>query len=146
MTETNTNTDDLMPSTLAATENRVLFQSPDHVVCLDAECGNYDQLWITTSLRGIVPGALTVKVLEEGQHSGMSGGIVPSSFRIMRQLMERVENAETGAVITEMKHVRKVRRIRERLPNLRTIVVIDGKARGIIARDLVTGEIERHRQ
>ena len=76
--------------------------SPELVICLDAECGNYDQLWITTSLRGIVPGALSVKVLEEGQHSGMSGGIVPSSFRIMRQLMERVENAETGELLPSL--------------------------------------------
>lgn len=73
--------------------------SPDLVICLDAECGNYDQLWITTSLRGIAPGVLSVKVLEEGQHSGMSGGIVPSSFRIMRELMNRVENPETGELL-----------------------------------------------
>ncbi len=73
--------------------------NPELVICLDAECGNYDQLWITTSLRGCVPGALTVKVLEEGQHSGMSGGIVPSSFRIMRQIVERVENAATGELL-----------------------------------------------
>jgi acetylornithine deacetylase/succinyl-diaminopimelate desuccinylase-like protein len=76
--------------------------SPDLVICLDAECGNYEQLWITTSLRGIVPGALTVKVLEEGQHSGMSGGIVPSSFRILRQLMNRVENPETGDLLPSL--------------------------------------------
>jgi acetylornithine deacetylase/succinyl-diaminopimelate desuccinylase-like protein len=76
--------------------------SPELVICLDAECGNYDQLWLTTSLRGIVPGTLSVKVLEEGQHSGMSGGIVPSSFRIMRQLMERVENAETGELLPSL--------------------------------------------
>ena len=76
--------------------------APELVICLDAECGNYDQLWITTSLRGIVPGALSVKVLEEGQHSGMSGGIVPSSFRVMRQLMERVENAETGELLPSL--------------------------------------------
>lgn len=69
---------------------------PDLVVCLDAECGNYDQLWLTTSLRGAVAGALTVKVLTEGMHSGAAGGIVPSSFRILRALLERVENAETG--------------------------------------------------
>ena len=69
---------------------------PDLVVCLDAECGNYDQLWITTSLRGMLPGVLSVEVLSEGQHSGVAGGIVPSTFRIMRQLFERVENAATG--------------------------------------------------
>ena len=70
---------------------------PDLVVCLDAECGNYDQLWLTTSLRGAVGGLLTVQVLTEGVHSGAAGGIVPSSFRILRALLERLENAETGA-------------------------------------------------
>ncbi|MEZ5559072.1 MAG: M20/M25/M40 family metallo-hydrolase [Pseudomonadales bacterium] len=71
---------------------------PDLVVCLDAECGNYDQLWITTSLRGMLPGVLSVEVLTEGQHSGAAGGIVPSSFRLLRQLMERVEDARSGAL------------------------------------------------
>ena len=69
---------------------------PDLVVCLDAECGNYDQLWLTTSLRGAVSGLLTVQVLTEGVHSGAAGGVVPSSFRILRGLLERLESAETG--------------------------------------------------
>ncbi|HEX7035567.1 MAG TPA: M20/M25/M40 family metallo-hydrolase, partial [Pseudomonadales bacterium] len=69
---------------------------PDLVVCLDAECGNYDQLWITTSLRGMLPGVLSVEVLSEGQHSGTAGGIVPSSFRLLRQLMDRVEENVSG--------------------------------------------------
>ena len=73
--------------------------TPDLVVCLDAECGNYDQLWLTTSLRGMLPGTLTVRVLAEGVHSGAAGGIVPSSFRVLRQLVERVENATTGQMI-----------------------------------------------
>ena len=68
------------------------------VICLDAECGNYDQLWLTTSLRGMLPGILDVQILTEGQHSGAAGGIVPSSFRIVRQLIERVENAQSGAL------------------------------------------------
>lgn len=72
--------------------------NPDLVVCLDAECGNYDQLWTTTSLRGMLPGTLSVEVLTEGQHSGAAGGIVPSSFRILRQLMSRVEDPDTGAL------------------------------------------------
>ena len=70
--------------------------TPDLVICLDAECGNYDQLWATTSLRGMLPGTLNVEVLEQGQHSGGAGGIVPSSFLILRQLFERIENASTG--------------------------------------------------
>ena len=73
--------------------------TPDLVVCLDAECGNYDQLWLTTSLRGAVAGTLTVQVLTEGVHSGAAGGIVPSSFRLLRQLLERVERAASGTMI-----------------------------------------------
>ena len=66
------------------------------VVCLDAECGNYEQLWATTSLRGTFGGVLEVKILDEGQHSGGAGGIVPSSFRILREVLGRVEDATTG--------------------------------------------------
>jgi acetylornithine deacetylase/succinyl-diaminopimelate desuccinylase-like protein len=69
---------------------------PELVVCLDAECGSYDRLWVTSSLRGMLPGVLAVDVLREGQHSGAAGGIVPSSFRLLRQVMERVEDAVTG--------------------------------------------------
>jgi acetylornithine deacetylase/succinyl-diaminopimelate desuccinylase-like protein len=72
--------------------------SPSLVVCLDSGCGNYDQLWCTTSLRGIISGTLTVRVLNEGVHSGDAGGIVPSSFRIARQLLERIESAQTGEI------------------------------------------------
>ena len=72
--------------------------TPDLVVCLDAECGNYEQLWLTTSLRGMVAGTLRVQVLTEGVHSGAAGGIVPSSFRLLRQLLERVEDANSGAI------------------------------------------------
>ncbi|MCY4143278.1 MAG: M20/M25/M40 family metallo-hydrolase [Gammaproteobacteria bacterium] len=70
--------------------------TPDLVVCLDAECGNYDQLWLTTSLRGMLSGTLNVEILNEGVHSGAAGGIVPSSFRILRSLIERIETSETG--------------------------------------------------
>ncbi len=63
--------------------------TPDLVVCLDSGCGNYDQLWLTTSLRGIAMGNLTVRVLTEGVHSGDASGIVPSSFRIARALLSR---------------------------------------------------------
>jgi acetylornithine deacetylase/succinyl-diaminopimelate desuccinylase-like protein len=71
---------------------------PDLVICLDSGCGNYEQLWGTTSLRGIVNGLLTVEVLTEGVHSGAASGIVPSSFRIARQLLSRIEDERTGAV------------------------------------------------
>jgi acetylornithine deacetylase/succinyl-diaminopimelate desuccinylase-like protein len=71
---------------------------PALVVCLDSGCGNYDQLWLTTSLRGIVIGTLRVSVLSEGVHSGDAGGVVPSSFRIARQLLSRIEDPATGEV------------------------------------------------
>ena len=70
--------------------------TPDLVVCLDSGCGNYDQLWLTTSLRGMVMGNLTVRVLTEGVHSGDASGIVPSSFRILRRLLSRIEDEATG--------------------------------------------------
>ena len=72
---------------------------PDILICLDAECGNYDQLWLTTSLRGLVSGTLNVDVLTEGIHSGAAGGIVPSSFRVMRAQLNRVEDAQTGKLL-----------------------------------------------
>ncbi|HWB50845.1 MAG TPA: M20/M25/M40 family metallo-hydrolase [Stellaceae bacterium] len=76
--------------------------SPSLVVCLDSGCGNYDQLWLTTSLRGVVAGTLTVEILTEGVHSGHASGIVPSSFRIFRKLLSRLEDEETGAVRPEV--------------------------------------------
>src|SRR5207249_4767804 len=72
--------------------------TPSLVVCLDSGCGNYAQLWGTTSLRGIVNGVLTVEVLTEGVHSGAASGIVPSSFRIARQLLSRLEDEVTGEI------------------------------------------------
>lgn len=76
------------------------------VVCLDAECGNYDQLWTTTTLRGNLVGTLIADVLMEGVHSGAASGIVPSSFRILRTLLDRVENNLTGA--TKVKSLKPV--------------------------------------
>jgi acetylornithine deacetylase/succinyl-diaminopimelate desuccinylase-like protein len=86
-----------LPAYIDALADRI--GEPSLVVCLDAECGNYDQFWCTTSLRGNLVGTLRVEVLTEGVHSGMASGIVPSSFRIARRLLERVENAETGKLI-----------------------------------------------
>jgi acetylornithine deacetylase/succinyl-diaminopimelate desuccinylase-like protein len=78
---------------------------PSLVVCLDSGCGNYDQLWCTTSLRGLAGGNLTVKVLEEGVHSGDASGIVPSSFRLLRQLLSRIEDEATGRILLDGLHV-----------------------------------------
>ena len=78
---------------------------PSLVVCLDSGCGNYEQLWCTTSLRGMAGGNLTVKVLEEGVHSGDASGIVPSSFRIIRELLSRIEDERTGRILVDGMHV-----------------------------------------
>jgi acetylornithine deacetylase/succinyl-diaminopimelate desuccinylase-like protein len=75
--------------------------TPRLVVCLDSGCGNYEQLWITTSLRGSIVGNLTVEVLTEGVHSGDASGIVPSSFRILRSILDRLEDPKTGRIIPE---------------------------------------------
>src|SRR5271169_2836528 len=79
--------------------------NPSLVVCLDSGCGNYDQLWLTTSLRGMCSGTLTVRVLTEGVHSGDASGVVPSSFRILRQLLSRLEDETTGAILPAELHV-----------------------------------------
>jgi acetylornithine deacetylase/succinyl-diaminopimelate desuccinylase-like protein len=71
---------------------------PGLVICLDSGCGDYERLWLTTSLRGLATATLTVRVLTEGVHSGDASGIVPSSFRIVRQLLSRLEDEETGEI------------------------------------------------
>ncbi len=78
--------------------------TPQLVICLDSGCGNYDQLWMTTSLRGSVVGNLTVEVLSEGVHSGDASGIVPSSFRVLRILLDRLEDARTGRIVPPWLH------------------------------------------
>jgi len=74
------------------------------VVGLDSGCGSYDRLWVTTSLRGLVGGVLTVEVLQEGVHSGVASGIVPSSFRVARKLLNRLDDVDTGRVLPEALH------------------------------------------
>jgi acetylornithine deacetylase/succinyl-diaminopimelate desuccinylase-like protein len=74
---------------------------PSLVVCLDAECGNYEQVWCTTSLRGNLVGTLRVRVLTEGVHSGMATGIAPTPFRILEQLLARIESPVTGDVLLD---------------------------------------------
>jgi acetylornithine deacetylase/succinyl-diaminopimelate desuccinylase-like protein len=80
-------------------------KTPELIVCLDSGCGNYEQLWSTTSLRGLIGGTLKVDVLNEGIHSGDASGIVPSSFRIIRQLLDRLENPITGQILDDTFHV-----------------------------------------
>jgi acetylornithine deacetylase/succinyl-diaminopimelate desuccinylase-like protein len=74
------------------------------VVCLDSGAGNYDQLWMTTSLRGMASGVLKVEILTEGVHSGDASGLVPSSFRIMRQVLDRLEDSATGRLLPASFH------------------------------------------
>jgi len=74
------------------------------VVCLDSGAGNYDQLWLTTSLRGMVSGVLKVEILTEGVHSGDSSGVVPSSFRILRHVLDRLEDSASGRLLPEVFH------------------------------------------
>jgi acetylornithine deacetylase/succinyl-diaminopimelate desuccinylase-like protein len=79
--------------------------TPRLVICLDSGCGNYEQLWMTTSLRGSIVGNLNVEVLTEGVHSGDASGIVPDTFRIIRLVLDRLEDAKTGRILPEWLHV-----------------------------------------
>ncbi len=74
------------------------------VICLDSGAGNYEQLWLTTSLRGMAGGTLKVQVLTEGVHSGDASGLVPSSFRIMRQVLDRLEDSQSGRLLPASFH------------------------------------------
>lgn len=85
-----------LPRYLAHLEDRMGRVS--FVVCLDSGGNDYERLWQTTSLRGLLQVRLTVRVLDSAQHSGLASGIVPSSFRILRRLLERIEDAETGEI------------------------------------------------
>ena len=79
--------------------------TPELVVCLDSGCGDYERLWVTTSLRGVINATLSVSTLTEGVHSGAASGIVPSSFRILRHLLSRLEDQDTGQILPRELHV-----------------------------------------
>ncbi|HSD75639.1 MAG TPA: M20 family metallopeptidase [Steroidobacteraceae bacterium] len=85
-----------LPAHVEALAKRI--GTPSLVVCLDAECGNYDQLWCTTSLRGNLIGTLEVQVLTEGVHSGSGSGIAPSCVRVLRHLLSRIEESSSGEI------------------------------------------------
>ena len=91
-----------LPAYIAALNTRL--GNVGLVVCLDSGAGNYDQLWLTTSLRGMVSGVLKVEILTEGIHSGDASGLVPSSFRILRQVLDRLEDSKTGQLLPESFH------------------------------------------
>lgn len=92
-----------LPFYIDALQDRI--GKPSLIVCLDSGCGNYEQLWVTNSLRGLLGGTLTISVLKQGIHSGIGSGVVPSCFRILRSLLNRVENELTGDVIIKDFHV-----------------------------------------
>ena len=94
---------------------------PDLIVVLDSGGPDYEHIWVTEALRGLVAGNLSVRVSNEGVHSGMSGGVIPSSFRIQRMLLDRVEDSSTGKILIPEMHVEisdKVRNEAEQLGNL----------------------------
>jgi acetylornithine deacetylase/succinyl-diaminopimelate desuccinylase-like protein len=86
-----------LPHYLSRLQERI--GEPGLIVCLDSGCGDYDRLWSTTSLRGMVTATLRVDLLSEGVHSGLAGGVVPGAFMVARALLARLENAGTGAVL-----------------------------------------------
>lgn len=91
-----------LPHYIAHLEDRI--GQPSLVVCLDSGAGNYEQLWLTVSLRGMAAGTLRADVISEGVHSGYASGIVPSSFRVLRQLIARLEDERTGEVLPDYLH------------------------------------------
>ena len=86
-----------LPAYVDALADRI--GTPSLVICLDSGCIDYDRLWVTTSLRGLVSGTLTVDIVTAGLHSGDVGGMVPSTFRIARMLLDRVEDVATGDIL-----------------------------------------------
>ena len=78
---------------------RARIGTPSLVICLDSGCLSYDRLWLTSSLRGNLVANVRVDVLTEGVHSGMGGGVVPSSFRILRKILSRLEDEATGEIL-----------------------------------------------
>lgn len=86
-----------LPFYIEALENRI--GKPSLIICLDSGCGNYNQLWVTTSLRGVLSGILHIDVLKQGVHSGTGSGVAPSCFIVLRQLLKRLENETNGEIL-----------------------------------------------
>lgn len=91
-----------LPFYIEALQDRI--GEPSLIICLDSGCGNYEQLWMTTSLRGLTNGRLSIEVLKQGIHSGSGSGVVPSCLRILRQLLNRIEDELTGNVLIDALH------------------------------------------
>jgi acetylornithine deacetylase/succinyl-diaminopimelate desuccinylase-like protein len=79
--------------------------TPSLVICLDSGCLDLERLWVTTSLRGLAAGTLRVQILTEGVHSGEASGVIPSSFRICRELLDRIEDSFDGRILLPPLHV-----------------------------------------
>jgi len=101
--------------------------TPSLVVCLDSWAPDDQRLWVTTSLRGLIQARLKVEVLTEGVHSGGAGGIVPSSFRVLRQLLDRIEDPATGSMLLSELSVD--------IPDERRSQAADAVATGVDVRD-----------
>ena len=104
----------------------LLIGKPDLVVCLDSGAHNYEQFWTTTSLRGLIGCTVRVDVLTEGVHSGSASGLVPSSFRVLRQLLSRLEDESSGRIILEDLKVDIPQRRIEDAKNL--VAALDGES------------------
>lgn len=89
-----------LPAYIDALEGEI--GTPDLVICLDSGCGDYERLWMTTSLRGVVTGDLRVDILTEGVHSGSASGIVPDSFAIVSALIGRLTDDYEGSVDVDL--------------------------------------------
>ncbi len=103
--------------------------TPSLVICLDSGCGDYERLWVTTSLRGLGGGTLSVSTLDEGAHSGAATGVVPSTFRIARRLLDRIEDADSGRVLLPELHA-DIPEQRQRQIEAAAAVLGDGVATG----------------
>lgn len=88
-----------LPHYLSLLKERI--GQPNLVICLDSGAGNYEQMWSTTSLRGLIEGKLRIDVLKDGIHSGVGSGVVPSAYTIMRQLLDRIEDSHTHQIKLE---------------------------------------------
>jgi acetylornithine deacetylase/succinyl-diaminopimelate desuccinylase-like protein len=100
--------------------------SPELVIGLDSGCGSYDRLWITNAMRGLTGGVLRVDILNEGVHSGMASGIAPSSFRIIRHLLDRIEDSDTGRLLLPELHMDIPTWAREQASQPPTLPFVDG--------------------
>ncbi|MGZ4741426.1 MAG: M20/M25/M40 family metallo-hydrolase, partial [Ilumatobacteraceae bacterium] len=92
-----------LPAYLQALQARI--GTPSLVLCLDSGCLDLERLWVTTSLRGLAAGTLRVQILTEGVHSGEASGLVPSTFRICREILDRIEDSFDGRILLSPLHV-----------------------------------------